>query len=107
MARTHSPSLLGCSRSSEWKRQLKRGRGVIFIGLATEASHWKRFPEKVVPSDEPMVSPCAGVGSSGHSTGSNITVEPSNPVNTPMLYTDAPSDHPVLKSTHSGQYYMF
>jgi hypothetical protein len=27
MARTHSPSLLGCNGSSEWKRQLKRGRG--------------------------------------------------------------------------------
>jgi hypothetical protein len=43
-----------------------REAGVIFIGLAREASHWKRFPEKVVPSDEPMVSPCASVGSSGH-----------------------------------------
>jgi hypothetical protein len=32
--------------------------GLIFIGLAREASRWKRFPEKVVPSDEPMVSPC-------------------------------------------------
>jgi hypothetical protein len=38
MARTHSPSLLGCNGSSEWQRQLKRGRGVIFIGLAREAS---------------------------------------------------------------------
>jgi hypothetical protein len=42
-------------------------QGVIFIGLAREASHSKRFPEKVVPSDEPMVSPCSSVGSSGHS----------------------------------------
>jgi hypothetical protein len=67
MARTHSPSLLGCSGSSEWKRQLKRGRGVIFIGIAREASRWKRFPEKVVISDEPMVSPCESVGSFGHS----------------------------------------
>jgi hypothetical protein len=67
MARTHSPSPLGYSRSSEWQRQLKRGRRVIFIGLAREASRLKRFPEKVVPSDKPMVPPCAGVGSSGHS----------------------------------------
>jgi hypothetical protein len=37
-------------------------QGVIFIGLAREASRWKRFPEKVVPSDEPMVSPCASIG---------------------------------------------
>jgi hypothetical protein len=44
-----------------------REEGVIFIGLEREASRWKRFPEKVVPSDEPMVSPCASVGSSGHS----------------------------------------
>jgi hypothetical protein len=33
-------------------------KGVIFIGLAREASCYKRFPEKVVSSDEPMVSPC-------------------------------------------------
>jgi hypothetical protein len=26
MARIHSPSQLGCSRFSEWQRQLKRGR---------------------------------------------------------------------------------
>jgi hypothetical protein len=40
-------------------------QGVIFIGLAREASCWKRFPEKVVPSDEPMVTPCTSVGSHG------------------------------------------
>jgi hypothetical protein len=40
---------------------------VIFIGLAREVSRWKRFPEKVVPSDELMVSLCTSVGSSGHS----------------------------------------
>jgi hypothetical protein len=28
------------------KRQLKRHKGVIFIGLAREASRWKSFPEK-------------------------------------------------------------
>jgi hypothetical protein len=28
------------------KRQLKRRRGVIFIGLARVASRWKNFPEK-------------------------------------------------------------
>jgi hypothetical protein len=44
-----------------------REAGVIFIGLARVANRWKRFPEKVVPSDEPMVSPCAGVRSSTHS----------------------------------------
>jgi hypothetical protein len=32
-------------------------KGVLFIGLARVASRWKRFPEKVVPSDESMVSP--------------------------------------------------
>jgi hypothetical protein len=37
------------------------------MGLPREASRWKRFPEKVVPSDEPMVPPCVGVRSSGHS----------------------------------------
>jgi hypothetical protein len=31
-------SLLGSNGSSEWQRQLKRGRGIIFIGLASEAS---------------------------------------------------------------------
>jgi hypothetical protein len=41
-------------------------QGVIFIGLAREASHWKRFLEKVVPSDELVVSPCYSVRSSGH-----------------------------------------
>jgi hypothetical protein len=42
-------------------------QGVIFIGIAREASDWKRFPKKVVLSDEPMVYPCASVRSSGHS----------------------------------------
>jgi hypothetical protein len=36
----------------------------------------------------------------------NIAIEPWNPDNTPTLYTDAPSDHPVLKTSHSGRYYM-
>jgi hypothetical protein len=36
----------------------------------------------------------------------NIAVEPRNPDNTPTLYTDAPSDHPVLKAPHLGRYYM-
>jgi hypothetical protein len=44
-----------------------REAGVIFIGIAREASHWKRFPKKVVLLDEPMVYPCASVRSSGHS----------------------------------------
>jgi hypothetical protein len=33
-------------------------QGGLFIGLALEASRWKKSPEKVVPSDEPMVPPC-------------------------------------------------
>jgi hypothetical protein len=39
-------------------------------------------------------------------TAPNIAVEPRNPDNAPTLYTDAPSDHPVLKAPHSGQYCM-
>jgi hypothetical protein len=31
--------------------------GGLFIDLALEASRWKKSPEKVVPSDEPMVPP--------------------------------------------------
>jgi hypothetical protein len=38
------------------KAALER-QGGLFIGLAKKASHWKRSPEKVVPSDEPMVPP--------------------------------------------------
>jgi hypothetical protein len=34
-----------------------REAGGSFIGLAKRASRWKRSPEKVVPSDEPMVPP--------------------------------------------------
>jgi hypothetical protein len=101
MARTHSPSLLGCSKSSEWQRQLKRDRGAIFIGLAREASHWKRFPEKVIPSDEPMVS-LAQASDHPVTHRPQYVVEPRNTDNAPTLYTDALSDHPVLKSTHSG-----
>jgi hypothetical protein len=37
-------------------------------------------------------------------TGANIAVEPCDPVNALTLCTDAPSDHPMLKSTHSVQY---
>jgi hypothetical protein len=37
---------------------------------------------------------------------SNIAVEPRNPDNALTLYTDAPSDHPVLKTPHSGRYCM-
>jgi hypothetical protein len=33
---------------------------------------------------------------------SNIAVEPKNPDNALTLYTDAPSDYPVLKTSHSG-----
>jgi hypothetical protein len=36
--------------------------------------------------------------------GVNIAVEPCDPVNAPTHCTDAPSDHLVLKSTHSVQY---
>jgi hypothetical protein len=39
-------------------------------------------------------------------TTCNIAVEPRNPDNTTTLYTDAPSDHLVLKAPHSGRYYM-
>jgi hypothetical protein len=46
MERTHSPSLLGCNGSSEWQRQLKRGRGVIFIGLARGLAIRKGFLKK-------------------------------------------------------------
>jgi hypothetical protein len=49
------------------KGSSRKAGGAIFIGLAREASCWKRFPEKVVASDEPMVSPCASVGLSCHS----------------------------------------
>jgi hypothetical protein len=31
--------------------------GGLFIGLAKKASRWKKSPEKVVLSDEPMVPP--------------------------------------------------
>jgi hypothetical protein len=37
---------------------------------------------------------------------SNIAVEPGNTNNAPTLYTDAPSDHLVLKTPHSGRYCM-
>jgi hypothetical protein len=40
-------------------------------------------------------------------TAPNIVVEPRNPDNAPTLYTDAPSDHPVLKAPRSGRYCMF
>jgi hypothetical protein len=40
-------------------------------------------------------------------TDPNIAVEPRNQDNAPTLYTDALSDHPLLKSTYSGQYCMF
>jgi hypothetical protein len=39
-------------------------------------------------------------------TTPNIAVKPRNPDNAPTLYTDAPSDHPVLKAPHSGRYCM-
>jgi hypothetical protein len=39
-------------------------------------------------------------------TTPNIAVEPRNPDNAPTLYTDAPSDHPVLKTPHSERYCM-
>jgi hypothetical protein len=106
MARTHSPSLLGCNGSSEWQRQLKRGREVIFIGLAREASRYKRFPEKVVPPDEPMVSPCKASDHPVSLTEPNIAVELRNPDIAPTLYTDSSPDHPVLKISHSGRYCM-
>jgi hypothetical protein len=38
------------------KADLER-QGGLFIGLALEASRWNKSPEKVVPSDEPMVPP--------------------------------------------------
>jgi hypothetical protein len=38
------------------KAALER-KGGLFIGLARKASRWKRSPEKVIPSDEPMVPP--------------------------------------------------
>jgi hypothetical protein len=38
------------------KTALER-QGGSFIGLAKKASRWKRSPEKVVLSDEPMVPP--------------------------------------------------
>jgi hypothetical protein len=37
-------------------------------------------------------------------TAPNIVVEPRNPDNAPTLYTDAPSDHPVLKAPNLGRY---
>jgi hypothetical protein len=36
----------------------------------------------------------------------NIAIEPWNLDNTPTLYTDATSDHPVLKAPHMGRYCM-
>jgi hypothetical protein len=39
------------------KAALERQEGLL-IGLAKKASHWKKSPEKVIPSDEPMVPPC-------------------------------------------------
>jgi hypothetical protein len=55
--------------------------------------------------DEPMVPPaeCRIIRSI---IEANIAVEPWNPDNTPTLYTDAPSDHPVLKAPHLGRYCM-
>jgi hypothetical protein len=94
MARTHSPSLLGFNGSSEWQRQLKRGSGVIFIGLAREASRWKRFPEKVVPSDEPMVSP-AKRRIIRSLIASNMAIEPKKP----RQCTDAIHQRPVGSSS--------
>jgi hypothetical protein len=37
-------------------------------------------------------------------TRPNIAVEPCDPANAPTHCTDAPSDHPMLKSTHSVRY---
>jgi hypothetical protein len=37
-------------------------------------------------------------------TEANIAVEPCDLVNALTLCIDAPSDHPMLKSTHSVQY---
>jgi hypothetical protein len=34
-----------------------REAGGLFIGPTLEASRWKKSPEKVVPSDEPMAPP--------------------------------------------------
>jgi hypothetical protein len=56
LARTHSPSLLGCNGLQSGKGS-SREAGGLFIGLAKKASRWKKSPEKVVPSDEPMVPP--------------------------------------------------
>jgi hypothetical protein len=77
--------------------------GGLFIGLALEASCWKKSPEKVVPLDEPMVPP-AERRIIRSLIRANMVVEPWNPDNTPTLYTDAPSDHLVLKAPHLGQF---
>jgi hypothetical protein len=46
MARTRSPSLLGCNGSSEWKKAALERQGGLFIGIAKEARSWKKSPEK-------------------------------------------------------------
>jgi hypothetical protein len=98
MARTHSPSLLGCNRSSEWQRQLKRGRGHIY----RPSISWKS--STVGWTDGHPLHKGRIIRSL---TEPNIAVEPRNPDNTPIVYTDASSDHPVLKPSHSGRYCMF
>jgi hypothetical protein len=52
-----------------------------------------------------MVTPCKALD---HpiTNSVNTAVEPKNPDNALTLYTDAPSDHPVLKTSHSGRYCM-
>jgi hypothetical protein len=39
-------SLLGYNGSSEWQKAALERQGGLFIGLALEASLWKKSPEK-------------------------------------------------------------
>jgi hypothetical protein len=64
MKRKRIPNGKNTLSFSPWLQQIFRmakadqeRQGAIFIGLAREASRWKKFPEKVVLSDEPMVPP--------------------------------------------------
>jgi hypothetical protein len=82
-----------------------REAGGLFIGLAKKASRWKKSPEKVIPSDEPMVPPCWASDHlvTNRSQYSRWTLKPRQYTD---AYTDAPSDHPVLKAPHLGRYCM-
>jgi hypothetical protein len=73
-------SKVEAKESTENSKAAQERQGGVFIGLAREASRQKRFLEKVVPSDEPMVPP-AERRIIRSLTDSNIVVKPRNPDN--------------------------